>query len=96
MDFFGCINDESLGPTVEGCRGDFDFTVKFEKGFFMLIPATLFIAISPPRLPYLIRRPVIVDGGGRLFQSAKIVRHIPRINKYTSSPSLPTYLLGDG
>jgi hypothetical protein len=76
MEFSGCFNDESLGPTVEGCRGDFDFTIKFEKIFFMLLPSTLFIAISLPRLVYLIRQPVIVDGGGRLLQAAKLVRPI--------------------
>lgn len=76
MEFSGCINDESLGPTVEGCRGGFDFTIKFEKIFFMLIPTTVFIAICLPRLLYLIRRPVIVDGGGRRLRAAKLVRSI--------------------
>jgi ATP-binding cassette subfamily C (CFTR/MRP) protein 1 len=76
MEFSGCINDESLGPAVEGCRGDFDFTIKFEKIFFMQIPTTLFIAICLPRLFYLTRQPVIVDGGGRLLQAAKLVRPV--------------------
>ncbi|QKX60884.1 uncharacterized protein TRUGW13939_08030 [Talaromyces rugulosus] len=75
MEFSGCFNDESLGPTVEGCRGDFDFTIKFEKIFFMLLPSTLFIAMGLPRLVYLIRQPVIVDSGGssRLLQAAKLI-----------------------
>lgn len=76
MEFSGCFNDESLGPTVEGCRGDFDFTIKFEKICFMLLPSTLFIAIGLPRLIYLLRRPVVVNDGGRHLQAAKLVRPI--------------------
>ncbi|KAI0845220.1 P-loop containing nucleoside triphosphate hydrolase protein [Daldinia vernicosa] len=37
MDFSGCVNDELFGPTVRGCRGDFDFTIVFENVFFSLI-----------------------------------------------------------
>jgi ATP-binding cassette subfamily C (CFTR/MRP) protein 1 len=73
MEFSGCISDESLGPAVEGCRGDFDFTIKFEKIFFMLIPTAVFIVLCLPRIVYLVRRPVIVDG--RVLQAAKLVRH---------------------
>jgi hypothetical protein len=76
MEFSGCFNDESLGTTVEGCRGDFDFTIKFEKICFMLLPSTLLIAIGLPRLIYLIRQTVIVGDGGRLLQAAKLVRPI--------------------
>jgi hypothetical protein len=80
MDFSACISDESFGPAVEGCRGDFDFTIKFERIIFMLIPTTIFIAISLPRLLYLIRRPVIVDGGSKFLQAAKLVRHVASVS----------------
>ncbi|KAI1762775.1 P-loop containing nucleoside triphosphate hydrolase protein [Hypoxylon sp. FL1150] len=62
MDFSGCLNDESFGPTVQGCRGDFDFTIMFEKIFFALIPSAVFVAICLPRIVYLIRNPALVDG----------------------------------
>ncbi|KAI8957592.1 P-loop containing nucleoside triphosphate hydrolase protein [Daldinia sp. FL1419] len=62
MDFSGCLNDESFGPTVQGCRSNFDFTIAFEKIFFALIPTAIFIAICLPRVMYLVRHPVIVDG----------------------------------
>ncbi|GKU12235.1 unnamed protein product [Fusarium langsethiae] len=29
MDFTGCTSDSSFGPIIRGCRGDFDFTLKF-------------------------------------------------------------------
>lgn len=76
MDFSGCLNDEAFGPAVEGCRGDFDFTIKFESIFLSMIPAAIFIAVSLPRIVYLGRRPVIV--GGSLLRIAKLVCwHVP-------------------
>ncbi|KAG4443174.1 hypothetical protein IFR05_001316 [Cadophora sp. M221] len=72
MEFSGCVNDESIGPAVEGCRGDFDFTIKFERICFMLIPTAVFIAICLPRIVYLTRRPVIVYGG-RFLQISKLL-----------------------
>lgn len=71
MDFLGCLNDESFGPTVQGCRGDFDFTIMFEKIFFALIPTAVFIAVCLPRAVYLTRRPTIV--GGAIFRNIKSV-----------------------
>ncbi|KAK3377548.1 P-loop containing nucleoside triphosphate hydrolase protein [Podospora didyma] len=62
MNFSGCLDDESLGPAVRGCRGDFDFTIKFEKIFFALIPAAVFIAVSMSRVVYLTRQPAIISG----------------------------------
>lgn len=41
MDFSGCLNDEAIEPTVLGCRGNFDFTIKFEKIVFSVIPSVL-------------------------------------------------------
>ncbi|KAK0703070.1 hypothetical protein B0T26DRAFT_744190 [Lasiosphaeria miniovina] len=57
-----CLSDNSLGPTVQGCRDDFDFTIKFQKVFFAIIPASVFIALSLARLAYLVPRPRIVRG----------------------------------
>lgn len=73
MEFSGCVNDESIGPAVEGCRGDFDFTIKFERICFLLIPTAIFITICLPRIFYLSRQPIIVYGG-RILQIAKVVR----------------------
>ncbi|KAI0888406.1 uncharacterized protein GGS22DRAFT_155800 [Annulohypoxylon maeteangense] len=63
-------NDQSLGPNVLGCRGDFDFTVRFEQLFFSLAPAAIFILSSPWRIAYLIRKPTIV--GAPLLRLAKL------------------------
>ncbi|TDZ14677.1 ABC transporter FUM19 [Colletotrichum orbiculare MAFF 240422] len=62
MNFISCPNDDSIGPSVQGCRNDFDFTLKFEKIFLTILPTTLFIALSIPRVAALVRRPKIVDG----------------------------------
>lgn len=86
MEFSGCSNDDSIGPAVEGCRGDFDFTIKFEKVFFTLIPTSVFIAVCLPRFLYLVRRPVIVHGG-KYLRAAKLVRAI--LKQYNKQISVP-------
>ncbi|KAK4152002.1 canalicular multispecific organic anion transporter 1 [Chaetomidium leptoderma] len=73
MDFSGCLDDDSFGPAVRGCRGDFDFTIKFEKIFFALIPAPILVAFFLCRVVYLVRKPVIV--GGAALRTAKLVGH---------------------
>lgn len=72
MSFSSCISDASFGPAVRGCRGDFDFTLKFEKIFLSIIPTSVFLAISLPRLVYLTRRPTIIRG--LVLRSIKSVR----------------------
>jgi len=72
MEFSGCINDEAFGPTVQGCRGDFDFTIRFEKILLSLVPASVFIALSLSRIAILYQRRSVV--GGRLLQFSKLVR----------------------
>lgn len=73
MLFSACAdtNDQSLGPNVLGCRGDFDFTIRFEQLFFSLVPAVIFILASPWRIALLARRPTIV--GAPLLRLAKTV-----------------------
>ena len=73
MDSTACLNDASFGPSVKGCRGDFDFTQKFERIFFSILPAAVFIALTLARIAVLALRPRIVDG--TIFQTLKIVSH---------------------
>ncbi|PWY75050.1 ABC transporter [Aspergillus heteromorphus CBS 117.55] len=65
-----CASDGSFGPTVEGCRGDFDFTLKFENIVLSILPSAVFITLSIPRVILLARRPSIV--GGAFLQSVKV------------------------
>lgn len=37
-----CLNDETLGPAVIGCRGDFDFTQGFAAVVLSIIPVGVF------------------------------------------------------
>ncbi|KAI1452911.1 P-loop containing nucleoside triphosphate hydrolase protein [Annulohypoxylon moriforme] len=71
MDFSGCPSDEAFGPTVQGCRDDFDFTIMFEKVFFTLIPTAVFITICIPRAAFLVRKPTVV--GGAFLRSVKFL-----------------------
>ncbi|RBR23238.1 uncharacterized protein FIESC28_03980 [Fusarium coffeatum] len=57
-----CLNDGSWGPGVRGCRGDFDFTQKFERIFFSIIPTVVFIAAAIGRVAVLVQRERIVNG----------------------------------
>ncbi|KAI5861411.1 ABC multidrug transporter [Durotheca rogersii] len=72
MLFSACAdtNDQSIGPSVLGCRGDFDFTVKFEQLFFSLLPSAIFTVASLWRASLLIRRPTIV--GAPVLRLAKM------------------------
>ncbi|KAH7175419.1 P-loop containing nucleoside triphosphate hydrolase protein [Dactylonectria macrodidyma] len=65
-----CINDGAFGPSVQGCRGDFDFTQKFERIFFSIIPASVFVAAAIARVVVLSQGPRIV--GGQAFQYLKL------------------------
>ncbi|KAI9932592.1 hypothetical protein ASPWEDRAFT_101029 [Aspergillus wentii DTO 134E9] len=56
-----CENN-SFGPTVSDCRGNFDFTKTFEDIFFAIVPAVLFLLAACLRIEYLRRQPRIVQG----------------------------------
>ncbi|KAI1078911.1 ATPase-like protein [Whalleya microplaca] len=60
--FSSCIGDDNFGPTVRGCRDDFDFTIKFENIILVLLPNALFIVICILRIIYLLHREHIVQG----------------------------------
>ncbi|KAI0839686.1 ABC multidrug transporter [Hypoxylon sp. FL0890] len=72
MLFSACAdtNDQSLGPSVRGCRDDFDFTIKFEQVVFSLTPSAIFVIASLWRIALIIQRPTIV--GAPLLQLAKL------------------------
>lgn len=57
-----CLNDNEFGPSVVGCRGDFDFTQKFERIVLSIIPNSVYIALVLTRLVVLAQRPKIVAG----------------------------------
>ena len=63
--------DNDFGPTVQGCRGDFDFTQKFEHIFLAIIPSSIFIALALVRIALLAQHSAIVRGAA--FKYAKLV-----------------------
>ncbi|TDZ30419.1 ABC transporter FUM19 [Colletotrichum spinosum] len=65
-----CLNDDSFGPGVRGCRGDFDFTLRFERIFLAIIPAAVFTALAVPRIVFLSRKPRVV--GAKFVQTVKL------------------------
>ncbi|KUJ11330.1 ABC transporter [Mollisia scopiformis] len=60
MLFRECPDDSTFGPTVHGCRDDFDFTLEFERLFLSLVPSTIFIVLALLRLLMLVRQPLVV------------------------------------
>ncbi|RXG41608.1 hypothetical protein VDGE_02221 [Verticillium dahliae] len=65
-----CLNDDTFGPIVRGCRDDFDFTLRFQRIILAMVPATFFLALSIPRAIWLSQQPRIVSGVA--FQYAKL------------------------
>jgi ATP-binding cassette subfamily C (CFTR/MRP) protein 1 len=54
-DWCGIIQDDSFGPTVNGCRDDFDFTLLFEEAILAVVPSAIFLLLLSPRLVQLWR-----------------------------------------
>ncbi|CAK7227110.1 hypothetical protein SBRCBS47491_006458 [Sporothrix bragantina] len=71
MDFSGCRDDDTFGPAVRGCRGDFDFTIRFEQLVLGIIPPAVFIPLVLPRLLYLWQKPKLV--AGHILLAAKLI-----------------------
>lgn len=57
-----CLNDDTFGPTVQGCRGDFDFTQKFERIVLSIIPGAVFVALALARIAVLSQQRRLVSG----------------------------------
>ncbi|KAH6682350.1 canalicular multispecific organic anion transporter 1 [Plectosphaerella plurivora] len=57
-----CLNDDSFGPVVQGCRDDFDFTLRFQHIVLAILPATIFLGLSIPRTIWLSQQPKLVSG----------------------------------
>lgn len=70
--FSECASDNSFGPGIQGCRGDFDFTIKFQKIFLSIVPSAVFVALSVTRIVYLARRRERIVAG-KAFQYVKFV-----------------------
>lgn len=71
LEFSDCQDDQSFGPTVRGCRDDFDFTVRFENIFFALVPSSAFVACSLLRILFLLQRPRVLQS--RILASCKLL-----------------------
>ncbi|CEJ92394.1 hypothetical protein VHEMI08049 [[Torrubiella] hemipterigena] len=41
-----CTNDDAFGPTVSGCRDDFDFTIVFQQSILSILPSACFITLA--------------------------------------------------
>ncbi|EUC27117.1 hypothetical protein COCCADRAFT_112530 [Bipolaris zeicola 26-R-13] len=72
MDFADCISDKSFGPSVNGCRNGFDFTLKFELLFFATIPSAIFLILAVPRITSLYLQPIIAVWRSWLYASKQV------------------------
>lgn len=68
-----CLNDNSLGPFVQGCRGNLDFTVRFEQIFLSIVPAGAFVALSVARMAVLFRRLRIIQNAASGFVKVSLL-----------------------
>ncbi|OLN95499.1 Metal resistance protein YCF1-like protein 3 [Colletotrichum chlorophyti] len=64
MDLIVCSNDNSFGPAVRDCanRGNFDFTISFERLLFDVTPSAVFLVLVTRRLDSLVRASRTVHG----------------------------------
>lgn len=51
-------SDDVFGPAVNGCRGNFDFTLFFEQTVLSIGPSALLLLFAPPRIVRLLRASV--------------------------------------
>ncbi len=56
-----CLNDYDVGPAVEGCRSNFDFTQFFERTILWSLPSAIFVLVATLRFLHLLKRPRIVS-----------------------------------
>jgi hypothetical protein len=64
-------DDSVIGPSVHGCRSDFDFTLAFEQYLFSIVPSTMLLLAAPVRLAFLRRFRGKVAGNS--FKYSKLV-----------------------
>ncbi|KAK3949643.1 P-loop containing nucleoside triphosphate hydrolase protein [Pseudoneurospora amorphoporcata] len=92
----GLEADKQFGPQVDVACREFDFTLLFEDGFFMLLPAALFLLFVPGRLWSLWKSPVKLNSrrlavGKLTLLSALFTLHL--LNTiYTTKSSIQTVL----
>jgi hypothetical protein len=73
--------DDSLGPAAANCLPPrFDFTLRFEQFFLVILPCSLFLICLLPRIVRLSREPPKV-AGVFLVDRLKTVRFCPRFNQ---------------
>lgn len=77
---YGCLNDGTFGPSVFGCRGNFDFTMGFEEVILSIVPAALFIICATLRIISIVNRPKIVIA--ETFGCLKLVSSILMLKFY--------------
>lgn len=73
-------NDRHIGPVVDGCRGDFDFTLHFQYVVLSAIPSLLFLFAAIARIHRLWKRPALLGNNG--FHALKLVILILSITQF--------------
>lgn len=68
-----CLDDNSFGPVVQGCRDNFDFTVAFERVFLSIVPSAIFVVVAIARSCYLALWSRIRVARSGTFQFFKLV-----------------------
>lgn len=64
--------DRRFGPTVHGCRSQFDFTLCFEEWILTIVPSIVFIVLAVARIGVLYPRRAVLRSGW--LRIAKLVR----------------------
>jgi hypothetical protein len=59
--------DRIFGPTVKGCRGNFDFTLTFEETILRILPSSCFLLFAVLKVLAMLRQPVVAWPGRRYW-----------------------------
>ncbi|KAF2429831.1 ABC transporter [Tothia fuscella] len=82
MAFHKCSNDNSFGPGVQGCRDNFDFTLRFGHVFFSLLPSAVFLILAIANVAHLYCQRILI--AGETFQRLKLVASLVYVSTQLS------------
>lgn len=74
----GRIIHDEFGPVVNGCRGDYDFTIFFEQIFFELTLSLIIAVICLIRVFLLFKQAKKTAGGFLLYSKSFSSVHVAR------------------
>lgn len=72
-----CPKDDRIGPSVQGCRSNFDFTLFFAQTILTVVPSICLMLLGFGRMGMLARQKELVSGGMlKALKQVSLSRHV--------------------